>query len=72
MLNDKLMLNIKQEIAANCEKYIRVKDTQAYLMIFFSSEFKLIKPFTFLPFIFESTDRYNVFSHDTLVTTMLL
>ena len=50
----------KQEIAANCEKYIRAKDTQVSLMIF-SSEFKLVKPFVFLSFIFESTDRYNVF-----------
>ena len=50
----------KQEIAANCEKYIRAKDTQVSLMIF-SSEFKLVKPFDFLSFIFESTDRYNVF-----------
>ena len=52
--------NPKQEIAANCEKYIRAKDTQVSLMIF-SSEFKLVKPFIFLSFIFESTDRYNVF-----------
>ena len=52
--------NDKQEIAANCEKYIRAKDTQVSLMIF-SSEFKLVKPFVFLSFIFESTDRYNVF-----------
>ena len=51
---------IKQEIAANCEKYIRAKDTQVSLMIL-SSEFKLVKPFVFLSFIFESTDRYNVF-----------
>ena len=50
----------KQEIAANYEKYIRAKDTQVSLMIF-SSEFKLVKPFIFLSFIFESTDRYNVF-----------
>ena len=50
----------QQEIAANCEKYIRAKDTQVSLMIF-SSEFKLVKPFVFLSFIFESTDRYNVF-----------
>ena len=50
----------KQEIAANCQKYIRAKDTQVSLMIF-SSEFKLVKPFVFLSFIFESTDRYNVF-----------
>ena len=50
----------EQEIAANCEKYIRAKDTQVSLMIF-SSEFKLVKPFVFLSFIFESTDRYNVF-----------
>ena len=49
-----------QEIVANCEKYIRAKDTQVSLMIF-SSEFKLVKPFVFLSFIFESTDRYNVF-----------
>ena len=55
-----LILFIKQEIAANCEKYIRAKDTQVSLMIF-SSEFKLVKPFIFLSFIFESTDRYNVF-----------
>ena len=53
-------LNHRQEIAANCEKYIRAKDTQVSLMIF-SSEFKLVKPFVFLSFIFESTDRYNVF-----------
>ena len=51
---------LKQEIAANCEKYIRAKDTQVSLMIF-SSEFKLVKPFVFLSFIFESTDRYNIF-----------
>ena len=50
----------EQEIAANCEKYIRAKDTQVSLMIF-SSEFKLVKPFVFLSFIFEWTDRYNVF-----------
>ena len=50
----------KQEIAANCEKYIRAKDTQVSLMIF-SSEFKWVKPFVFLSFIFESIDRYNVF-----------
>ena len=61
---------LKQEIAANCEKYIRAKDTQLSLMIF-SSEFKLVKPFVFLSFIFESTDRYNVF-HMTHVTVMLL
>ena len=52
--------SLQQEIAANCEKYIRAKDTQVSLMIF-SSEFKLVKPFVFLSFIFESTDRYNVF-----------
>ena len=56
----RLYYHIKQEIAANCEKYIRAKDTQVSLMIF-SSEFKLVKPFVFLSFIFESTDRYNVF-----------
>ena len=50
----------KQEIAASCEKYIRGNDTQVSLMIF-SSEFKLVKPFVLLSFIFESTDRYNVF-----------
>ena len=50
----------KQEIAANCEKYIRAKDTQVSLMVF-SSEFKFVKPFVFLSFIFESTDRYKVF-----------
>ena len=50
----------KQEIAANCEKYIRAQDTQMSLMIF-SSEFKLVKPFVFLSFIFESTDRYTIF-----------
>ena len=55
-----LINDLKQEIAANCEKYIRAKDTQVSLMIF-SSEFKLVKPFVFLSFIFESTDRYNVF-----------
>ena len=46
------VLKCKQEIAANCEKYIRAKDTQVSLMIF-SSEFKLVKPFVFLSFIFE-------------------
>ena len=56
-----MKINGKQEIAANCEKYIRAKDTQVSLMIF-SSEFKLVKPFVFLSFIFESTDRYNVFN----------
>ena len=55
-----LVNRYKQEIAANCEKNIRAKDTQVSLMIF-SSEFKLVKPFVFLSFIFESTDRYNVF-----------
>ena len=59
----------KQEIAANCEKYIRAKDTQVCLMNF-SSEFKLVKPFVFLSFIFESTARYR--SYNTLVTAMLL
>ena len=66
-----MKMHDKQEIAANCEKYIRAKDTQVSLMIF-SSQFKLVKPFVFLSFIFESTDRYNVFSHDTHVTVMLL
>ena len=64
------MAAMKQEIAANCEKYIRAKDIQVSLMIF-SSEFKLVKPFAFLSFIFESTDRYKVF-HMTLVTAILL
>ena len=54
------MFTIKQEIAANCEKYIRAKDTQVSLKVF-PSEFKLVKPFVFLLFIFESTDRNNVF-----------
>ena len=51
---------VKQEIAENCEKYIRAKDTHVSLMIF-SSEFKLVNPFVFLSFIFESSDRYKVF-----------
>ena len=51
---------IKQEIAANCEKYIRAKDTQVSQTIF-PSEFKLVKPFILLSFIYESTDRYEVF-----------
>ena len=55
-----LRVQYQQEIAATCEKYIRAKDTQVSLMIF-SSEFKLVKPFVFLSFIFESTDRHNVF-----------
>ena len=50
----------KQEIAANCEKYIRAKDTQVSLAIF-PSEFKLVKPFVLLSFIFESTNLYKVF-----------
>ena len=50
----------EQEIAANCEKYIRAKDTQVSLTIF-PSEFKFVKPFVFLSLIFESTDRYKVF-----------
>ena len=52
--------HVKQEIAANCEKYIRAKDTQVCLRNF-SSEFKLVKPFVFLSFIFESTARYKIF-----------
>ena len=62
-----LAFTIEQKIAANCEKYIRAKDTQVSLMIF-SSEFKLVKPFVFLSFIFESTNRYKVFH----MTAMLL
>ena len=53
--NDILLLNapiwrlpiMLQEIAANCEKNIRAKDTQVSLMIC-SLEFKLVKPFVFL------------------------
>ena len=57
-------MTIKQKIAANCEKYTRAMDTQVSLMIF-SSEFKLVKPLVFLSFIFESTDRFKVFTWHT-------
>ena len=51
---------MKLEIAPNCEKYIRAKDTQVSLTIF-PSECKCFKPFVLLSFIFESTDRYKGF-----------
>ena len=35
--------------------------THKFLSWLFSSEFKLVKPFVFLSFIFEPTDRYKVF-----------
>ena len=58
---------VKQEIAANCKKYIRAKDTQVSPMIF-SSEFK----FRFSLIHIRIDRSLQSFSHNTLVTAMLL
>ena len=57
-------------VTRNCSKLRKIHSGQVCLMIF-SLEFKLVKSFVFLSFIFESTDRYKMF-HVTLVTAALL
>ena len=61
--NNKPVKETKKNITRNCSKLRKIHSGQGHTSLpnDFSSEYNLIKPFVFLSFIFESTDRYNFF-----------